>query len=88
MCYPVRIRIDLVIGGAEMRLGVDDLTRLELFAREDVRQNERRICSRSDHNNPKVDDDSRLAHRRIMHQVFEALVGTADGFSSRVGSSR
>lgn len=47
---------------------------LERFVRRDVQDNSQWISSLSDHNNPKMSEDSRIAHRRIMHGVFEALL--------------
>ena len=58
--------------GEAMRVLARDIDR---FARNDVHENSQWISSLSDHNNPKMSEDSRIAHRRIMHGVFEALFG-------------
>lgn len=48
---------------------------LEDCFRSDVIENRQWISELSDHNNPRKVEDSRLAHRIIMQEIFEALSG-------------
>ena len=58
---------------------------LASFARKDVLENNERLCSFTDHNNPRLSEDARVAHRRVMQRVFHALCGQSDSVKARMG---